>query len=589
VAIFSHSKPLPLWLGGFKIFKISKQINFTPGDVVMTTDLVFQLRDGTSYSYPAGTSVLKIAKDLQPLSTSPIVAVKLNNEFHDLSYVPTAGGNLVLVDLSSQDGTRVYSRGLSLVLIRAASELYPGCAVRILHSLSKGIYCEIRFTDNQPFTERDLRLIHERMSRIIEADELIVKETIPLNKAIEFFNSKNQPDKVQLLQFKKKPQVNLYRLGNYTDYFYGHMVPSTGYLRLFDLKYYLPGFILRFPTVENPTTLPLFKEQRKLARIYYEYEKWGEILEVIDVGSLNTLIASGKGGDLIRIAEALHEKKIAQIADLISLDRGRIRVILIAGPSSSGKTTFAQRLAVQLRVNGLKPISISIDDYFVDREHTPIGPNGLPDYECLEAIDTELFNKDLTSLIQGFSVVLPRYNFQKGIREQGTETIRIAEGQPIVIEGIHGLNDRLTSGIPKDHKFKIYSSALTTLNIDSHNRVPTTDNRVIRRIVRDNQFRGHDALKTLELWPMVRHGEETHVFPFQEEADVMFNSALIYELAVLKRYAEPLLLKIRPRYSEFTESKRLLKFLDYFLPLDDHEVPVNSILREFIGNGCFKG
>ncbi len=554
----------------------------------MTTDLHFQLPDGSSYTYPSGTSFIKIAKDLQPLSASPIVAVELNNEFHDLNFVPSTGGKLVLVNLSIQDGIRVYSRCLSLVLIRAASELFPGCVVRILHSLSKGIYCELKFANNQPFTEEDLKLIQERMNRIIAANEPIVKETIPLNKAIEFFRGKNQPDKVRLLQFKKKPLVHLYRLRDYTDYFYGHMVPSTGSLKLFDLKYYLPGFILRFPTVENPTTLPQFTEQRKLARIYYEYEKWGEILEVQDVGTLNTLIAAGKGGDLIRIAEALHEKKIAQIADLISLDRGRIRVILIAGPSSSGKTTFAQRLAVQLRVNGLRPVSISIDDYFIDRERTPNGPNGLPDYECLEAIDIELFNKDLTLLIQGFPVVLPRYNFQKGIREPGTETIQIAEGQPIVLEGIHGLNDRLTSSIPKDQKFKIYVSALTTLNIDSHNRIPTTDNRVIRRIVRDNQFRGHDALKTLELWPMVRHGEEAHIFPFQEEADIMFNSALIYELAVLKRYAEPLLQKITPRYSKFAESKRLLKFLDYFLPLDDAEVPINSILREFIGNGCFK-
>ncbi len=555
----------------------------------MTNQLTFQLPDGSTYSYPEGTSFLKIAKDLQPLTPSIIVAVKLNNEFHDLYCMPKTGGKLVLVDLSSQDGVRVYSRSLSLVLIRAASELFPGCEVRIEHSLSKGIYGEIKYATNQRFTDRDLKLIRERMTRIIEADEPITKETVSLAQAMELFTCKNQLDKVRLLRFKKKPEVHLYHCGDHTDYFYGHMVPSTGFLKIFDLKYYLPGFILRFPTVQSPASLPPFSEQRKLARIYYEYEKWAEILEISDVGSLNTLIASGKGGELIRVAEALHEKKVAQIADLISLDRERIRVILIAGPSSSGKTTFAQRLAVQLRVNGLRPISISIDDYFINRENTPIGSNGLPDYECLEAIDTELFNKDLTDLIQGFPVVLPRYNFQKGIREPGTDTIRIAERQPVIVEGIHGLNDRLTPSIPKDNKFKIYISALTTLNIDAHNRIPTTDNRIIRRIVRDNQFRGHDALKTIELWPMVRHGEELHIFPFQEEADVMFNSALTYELAVLKRYAEPLLAQITPEYSEFSEAKRLLKFLDYFLPLEDNEVPINSILREFIGNGCFRG
>lgn len=554
----------------------------------ITNQLMFQLPDGTAYACPAGTSFRKVAGELQSHYTSSIVAMKLNNEFHDLMFIPETGGKLIPIDLSNQDGIRVYARSLSLVFIRATAEIYPDYEVHIEHSLSKGLYGEIKIPNNEPFTEKDLSMIHDRMIRIIEADEPIIKETIPLQDAIEIFQKRRQNDKVQLLQFKKKPEVHIYHCGDYVDYFYGHMLPSTGYLRVFDLKYYFPGFILRFPIIDNPTVLPPFQEQRKLARIYYEYEKWGDILEVSEVGSFNKLIAAGKGGELIRIAEALHEKKIARIADLIAADRQRIRLILIAGPSSSGKTTFAQRLAVQLRVNGLKPISISIDNYFIDRAHTPIGTNGLPDYECLEAIDVELFNKDLMALIQGFSVTLPRYNFQTGNREQGKEPIRITKGQPIIIEGIHGLNDRLTSAIPKDNKFKIYISALTQLNIDFHNRIPTTDNRIIRRTVRDNQFRGHDALKTINLWPMVRAGEEVHIFPFQEEADVMFNSALIYELAVLKRFAEPLFRKITPEYPEFAEAKRLMKFLDYFLPLDDCEVPINSILREFIGNSCFK-
>jgi uridine kinase len=551
--------------------------------------LLFQLPDGSAYSCPTETPFRKIAGELQSRYASPIVALKLNNEFHDLMFIPKTGGKLIPIDLSSQDGIRVYSRSLCLVLIRAADEIYPDCEVHIEHSLSKGLYCEIKISNNQPFTEKDLSLIKERMTQIIQADVPIIKETIPLQEAIEIFKKRRQNDKVQLLQFKRKPEIHIYRCGDYVDYFYGHMLPSTGYLQVFDLKYYFPGFILRFPTIENPTVLPPFQEQRKLAHIYYEYEKWGDILEVGEVGAFNKLIAGGKGGELIRIAEALHEKKIAEIADLIAVDRQRIRLILIAGPSSSGKTTFAQRLAVQLRVNGLKPISISIDNYFVDRKHTPIGANGLPDYECLEAIDVELFNNDLMALIQGFSVVLPYYNFQTGNREPGKEAIQIAKSQPIIIEGIHGLNDKLTSAIPKDNKFKIYISALTQLNIDYHNRIPTTDNRIIRRTVRDSQFRSHDALKTISLWPMVRAGEEAHIFPFQEEADVMFNSALIYELAVLKRFAEPLFRKITPEYPEFAEAKRLLKFLDYFLPLDDSEVPINSILREFIGNSCFKG
>ena len=405
---------------------------------------------------------------------------------------------------------------------------------------------------------------------------------------MELFQAAGQLDKVRLLKYKTTQEVHIYKCGAYQDYLYGYMVPSTGYLKQFELKYYLPGFILRFPTWESPTEIPDFKEQRKLARIFYEFEKWGEILEVEDVGALNQQIAAGKSGELIRIAEALHEKNIAQIADLIANDSERIKVVLIAGPSSSGKTTFAQRLAVQLRVNGLKPVPISLDDYFVNREVTPLGLDGLPDFEALEAIDVELFNEHLTSLIQGLTIVLPRYNFKSGHREPGQETLRISKEQPLIIEGIHGLNDKLTSNIPKDNKFKIYISALTQLNVDDHNRIPTTDNRIIRRIVRDNQFRGHDARWTIGMWPMVRRGEETSIFPFQEETDVMFNSALIYELAVLKRYAEPLLQKVTPDHPEFSEAKRLLKFLSYFVPMDDCEISLNSIIREFIGSSCFK-
>jgi uridine kinase len=529
-----------------------------------------------------------MVKVLQPRYISPVVAVKLNNEIRDLYHIPTVGGKLAPIDLSQEDGVRVYYRSLSLVMLRATEELFTGCKVRFEHSLSKGIYGEIYFQNQQPFTEKELRLIAARMRQLIESDESITKQTLPLEQAIELFKQRGQLDKVRLLTFKSKPEVNIYRCGDYQDYFYGYMVPSTGYLKQFDLKFYLPGFILRYPNKSSPTEIPRFQEQRKLARVYYEFEKWGEILEIEDVGAMNQQITAGRSGELIRIAEALHEKKIAQIADQILADRERIKVILIAGPSSSGKTTFAQRLAVQLRVNGLKPVPISIDDYFVDRGLTPLGPDGLPDFECLEALNIELFNEHLTSLIQGLPIVLPHYNFQNGISEISNVTLQITKEQPIIIEGIHGLNDKLTADIPKDKKFKIYISALTQLNIDDHNRIPTTDNRIIRRIVRDNQFRGHDALKTIGMWPMVRKGEEAHIFPFQEEADVMFNSALIYELAVLKQCAEPLLKLITPEYPEFSEAKRLLKFLDYFLPMDDCEVPLNSIIREFIGSSCFR-
>jgi uridine kinase len=547
----------------------------------------FTLPDGSLLTHEKGLSLLTIAQELQSRYLSPIVAFKLNNELHDLSFVPESGGKLMPIDLSVEDGVRIYSRSLTLVLIKAASDLFPNCKVRIEHSLSKGIYGEIDFENKQPFTEKECAQIARKMREIIQSDLPIAKETVPLAQAIAHFERQGQLDKVRLFRFKQTPEVHLCHCADFTGYFYGYMLPSTGYLRQFELKYYLHGFILLFPGVSDPTAVPEFVEQRKLARVFYEFERWGKILEVGDVGSLNLQIAAGKGGELVRIAEALHEKKIAQIADMIAKDRERIRTILIAGPSSSGKTTFAQRLSVQLRVNGLKPISISIDDFFVDRRDTPIGPDGLPDFESLDAIDVRLFNQCLTSLIHGVPVQLPQYNFQQGQREWRPQPIQISADQPIIIEGIHGLNDKLTADIPKHNKFKIYVSALTQLNIDDHNRIPTTDNRIIRRIVRDNQFRGHDALTTIGLWPMVRRGEEKHIFPYQEEADVMFNSALVYELAVLKHYAEPLLEKITTAVPEYTEAKRLLKFLSYFMPLDDSEVPPNSIIREFIGNSCF--
>jgi uridine kinase len=550
--------------------------------------LTFILPDGREVQYPAGTVFQQIASDQQSQYASPIVAVKFNNEIHDLTAVSEKGGVLSFIDLSLADGVRIYARSLSLVLVRAIAELFPGCKVRFEHSLSKGLYGEVDIDGNKPFTEKEVNQLKERMGAIITADELICRDTVPVAEAIEYFQKTGQLDKVRLLRYKKEPMVHIYRLGSFLDYFYGYMVPSTGYLRQFDLRFYLPGFVLQYPTIDDPNRIPVFKEQQKLARIFDEYEHWAEILEVRDVGSLNDQIAAGKGRELIRIAEALQEKKLAQIADRISAERERIKLVSIAGPSSSGKTTFAQRLAVQLRVNGLRPISVSIDNYFVDREHTPLGVDGKPDYEGIESIDLNLLNEHLIALIQGRPVTMPIYDFQSGMRQWHPEPLRIAKDQPLLIEGIHGLNDKLTAAIPKNQKYKIYVSALTQLNIDDHNRIPTTDNRLIRRIVRDNQFRSHNALKTLSLWPAVRRGEETYIFPFQEEADVMFNSALIYELAILKKYAEPLLALISNEHPEFSEAKRLLRFLSYFLPIsEEEEVPPNSILREFIGGSCF--
>jgi uridine kinase len=484
-----------------------------------------------------------------------------------------------------QAGVRIYSRSLILVLARATRELFPTSRLRIEHSLNKGLYGEIYL--GRPFSEKDLRRIEERMREIITADEKIEKLSMPVEKARRLFAKDGQEDKVRLLEYAKTPEVQIYRCGWFHDYFYDYMVPSTGYLHPFELRFHLPGFILRYPTIENPLALPVFVDQRKLGQVFYEHAMWGRSLGLPDAASLNKYIKDGKGPELIRVNEALHEKNIVYLADQITKDRGRIRLVLVAGPSSSGKTTFVQRLSVQLQVNGVRPVSISLDDYFLNRDSAPRHPNGDPDFEAIENIDLELFNEHLALLILGEEIEIPRFNFLTGKREFRGEKLKISSDQPVIIEGIHGLNERLTQVVPKDRKFKVYVSALTQLNLDDHNRIPTTDNRLIRRIVRDSQFRSHGAAATLRLWPGVRRGEEENIFPYQEEADAMFNSNLIYELAVLKPYIEPLLAEVTPDCVEYSEAERLLRFLSYFLPLSGREVPKNSLLREFIGESCF--
>jgi uridine kinase len=541
---------------------------------------------GEAFFYKDGTSLLEISRDFQDKFPSNIVAARVNNMLRELTYIPEGDVELEFVDLTSEDGERIYVRSLSCVFIRAAREIIKGCRVSIEHSLGNGIYCEIH--GDRSITESDVLAIEKRMREIIQKDIPFIKESIPLEEAVEMFEKDGQLDKVRLLKYRKRPFINIYSCGWFKDYFYGYMVPSTGFLKKFGLKFYPPGLILQFPNRYSPGDIPPYIDQPKLAAVFKEAEQWGEILGVADVGSLNERISMGRGRELVRIAEALHEKKIAQIADEIAQHSDRLRVILIAGPSSSGKTTFAQRLSVQLKVNGLRPVSVSLDDYFVNRDMTPRDENGNYDFESIEAIDLALFNRQLVELIEGKKVEVPTYNFQKGVREYRGNMLQVEKNQPIIIEGIHGLNERLTSSIPKENKFKIYVSALTQLNIDDHNRIPTTDTRILRRIVRDSQFRSNDALNTIKMWPSVRRGEEKYIFPFQEDANVMFNSALIYELSVLKRYAEPLLQKIDSRYREFSKARILLKFLDYFLPFDEEdEIPPNSIIREFIGKSCF--
>ncbi len=518
-------------------------------------------------------------------SMPEIVAAKVNNKLRELTFHIEEDSEVEFVDVTTLDGVRIYQRSLSFLFIRAAMELYKDIHVRVEHSLSGGLFCE--FDYERKLTAEDIEKIQDRMQEIVKADEPFYKEAVPKEEAIQVFEKFNMQSKIHLLKYREHDTINLYTCSWLRNYFYGYMVPSTGYLKVFDLMPYDEGVILRHPNKTTPFDLPEFEEHPKLAQIFKEAERWGEIIGVDYVAKLNDCIADGCAFNVIKISEALHEKKIAHIADMIA-DSGK-RLVLIAGPSSSGKTTFANRLMIQLQVNGLRPITVSTDDYFVDRDKTPLDEDGKLDFESIDSVDTKQFNLDLERLLAGEEVELPVFNFQTGKREYTGHMLKINENQPIIIEGIHGLNEKLTQRIPKKDKFKIYISALTQLNIDDHNRIPTTDIRLLRRIVRDSRYRGHSAQRTIDMWPSVRRGEQRNIFPFQEDADVMFNSALVYELAVLKKHAEPLLEAITEDEQEYIEAKRLLKFLSYFESIDnDKLVPYASILKEFIGGSGFR-
>ncbi len=539
---------------------------------------------GKTLEVRPGLRILDLVEELN--FSRVIVAAKVNNRLESLDYRMKGPATIQLVDTSSEDGMRVYRDSLVFVMIRAAKEQLPSGRVHIEHALSNGLFGEI-YAD-QPLIGQNVEDIELRMRAIIAADRPISKHKMPKRTASEIFVKQGQHDKEQLIRYSRRELLNVHSCDEYYDTIADVMVPSTGYLQYFKLRFYLPGFILEFPKRDNPQVIPNYVEQGKLATVYYETEKWSKNMGIANVASLNAAISSGEISELIRISEAYQEKKIMAIADQITSERDRLRVILIAGPSSSGKTTFAHRLSVQLRVNGLHPVAISLDDYFLSRDLTPVDADGNFDFEALEAIDTKLFNEHLSKLIQGESVELPSFNFKNGEREWRGHSLQVSSEQPIIIEGIHGLNDRLTASIPQGRKFKVYVSALTQLNIDDHTRIPTTDVRLIRRIIRDHQFRSYTALNTIARWPSVRRGEEKYIFPFQEDADVMFNSALGYELAVLKKHGEPLLRTIDNKEQAYGESRRLLRLLSHFQILDvDKDVPCNSILREFIGGSCF--
>lgn len=541
-----------------------------------------RLPDGRIYEGPLGARLVEFLQVACRSEGAPIVAALVNREIRDLCWPVTQDCEVVPLTTATSDGLRILQRSLSFLLIVAARELFPEAQVLVDHSLTlSGLYC--RLIGREPLSDDELARLEGRMREIVQADEPIVKERLPLSEAIAVFQSQGYEDKVRLLRYRTKDYLTVYRLRGVTDYFYGYLVPSTGYLKMFALHSYPPGFILRFPRRESPLALPEYRDSPKLAAVFREHTTWMNLLHLNDVASLNQAVENGRIREAVLVSEALHEDRIAAIAHQIADLRPHVRLVLIAGPTSSGKTTFSKRLAVQLLAHGVRPFTLAMDDYFVDREKTPLDEYGAYDFESLDALDRSLLNRHLLQLFRGDEVTLPHYNFRLGRREDGPK-VRLREDQIIIAEGIHGLNPDLLPDIPQDSVFRIYVSALTQLNLDQHNRIPTTDTRLLRRIVRDARTRGYDAANTISRWGSVTRSEAMRIFPYQENADVMFNSALAYELAVLKPFVEPLLRQVEPGTLEYVEAKRLLAFLQWFLPCDSHLVPDNSILREFIGD-----
>lgn len=527
---------------------------------------------------------MKAIERLSKEDRKTALACKCNNEIKPLNYEVTNEVQVEPVDLTTRDGRRVYQRGILYIMAKAFNEVEPKALLTVNFQLSNSIYCTV---ENKQVTEEMIEKIKNKMKEIVDKDLEIRKVEMTKKEAEEFYEKERTLRGRLQLENKYKEGVSLYFCEEYYNYFYGVMPISTGYIKYYDIIKYHDGFLLRYPSKKEPDRIEPYKETKKLLRTLNEYEDIHKLLNTNTIYKLNKQIEQGKEKEIILLAEALHEKKISDIADEI-LKRKGIKVVLIAGPSSSGKTTFAKRLGIQLKLNGIKPTTISVDNYFVEREDTPKDKDGNYDFEKLEAIDLELFNEHLTKLLNGEEIEVPTFNFKTGQKEYNGETMKIKKNEVLIIEGIHCLNDRLTESIPRNQKYKIYISALTVLNIDYYNRISTTDTRLIRRIVRDYNFRGYEALHTLETWASVNRGEENNIFPYQEEADSMFNSSLIYEICVLKKYAMLLLKAIDRTSPEYSEAKSLYEFLKYFADISDEYVPRNSLLREFIGGSIFE-
>lgn len=548
------------------------------------TNIEIHLPNGKTLSGPRGTQIGEFLAKVKDDFSAPIVAAIINNQIHELTFPVDAEAHCIPVTMDTADGARIYRRSLVFLLEMVFAELFPKGNLNIDHSVSSGgFYCEV--TGRGSLRQAELDSLKSNMQKLIEEDQPFLRKEVPIQEALDYFHKRGYEDKLRLLKHRSKDYLTLYIFNGQMDYMHGYMVPSTGYLKWFDLKLVNGGFLVQFPRRHAPTNLEPMGNYPKLLSAFRQYGDWLQTLNIDNVGALDDAIAAGRADELVLVSEALHEQNLADIAQQIVQKKSRI--ILISGPSSSGKTTSSRRLAIQLLARGISPYPLELDNYFVDRDKNPLDENGQPDFETIEALNLTRLAEDLEKLISGEKVQLPRFNFKVGRSEEG-DIVQLKEGQPIILEGIHGMNPRLIPDRWADSAFRVYVSALTQLNLDRHNRVSTTDTRLIRRIVRDARERGYSAQATISRWESVRRGEKRHIFPYQENADVMFNSALVFELAALKNAAEPLLRQVPHTAPESIEARRLLAFLEWFLPLDVNLIPANSIVREFLGGSSLK-
>ncbi len=540
--------------------------------------------NGKEYEVNKRKSILEILKDEIEKSENEIIACNFNNEIKSLNYIPEESGKVELLDYTTTEGKRVYVRGISYIMAMAINELYPEAFLTVNYQLDNSMYCTL---DNMYLTDEALENIKIRMNKLVYENLPIKKVKMTQEEAEEFYEREKTLRGILQIDNETNEEISLYYCKDYYNYFYGVMPISTGYMKIYDVIRYSNGFLLRYPSKKNPNRLDNFKENKKLMSTFQDYEDIYRLLKLNTIYRLNKKVEEDNGKETILLAEALHEKKISDIADKIAKNR-KIKMILIAGPSSSGKTTFAKRLGIQLKLNGIEPKTLSVDNYFVEREQNPKDEEGNYDFECIEALDLRLFNEHILKLLAGEEVEIPRFDFETGHKNYEGDFVKLEDNEVLVIEGIHCLNDKLTEAIPKDKKFKIYISALTVLNIDYYNRISTTDTRLIRRIVRDYKYRHYSAKETIERWASVNKGEEKYIFPYQEQADAMFNSSIVYELGVLKKHALPVLQEITREDEEYAEAQRLINLLNYFKKIPEKYIPESSILREFIGGSIFE-